>query len=338
MCKGERTAYRGSGDLPFVERFEDRKTVTGNNPTDASVTSEGGIGGSVKEHYWNWKDKPIVTTYEVLGEGKPILLLPSLSSVSSRSEMRGLAQRLSQKYQVVALDWVGFGDSSRLAIAHTPALYESFLRNFIQTIFSEPVVVVAAGHSAAYVMEIAAKAYHSSAPPWRWVVLVSPTWRGPLPTAMGEHRRFYRILQLLINLPIVGQLLYFLNTTRGFLKLMYGRHVFAEKQNITPDLIRQKWQTTKRRNARFASAAFVTGALDAVKKREAWFNLFQPLPIPVLMVIGEKMPHKSRAEVEVLAHFSGVQVHRMPGSLGLHEEYPEELAQGILPFLDKYLS
>lgn len=310
----------------------------GDNSADAIVAPKTGIGGDIREHHWNWKGRPITAAYEVLGEGKPVLLLPSLSSVSSRSEMQGLAERLSKKYQVFALDWVGFGESSRLAVTPTPALYESFLRNFVQTVFSQPIVVVAAGHSAAYVMEMAAKAHRSSTPPWRWVVLVSPTWRGPLPTAMGEHRRFYRILQALINLPVIGQFLYFLNTTPKFLRFMYKRHVFAQPENITRNLIQQKWQTTKCRNARFASAAFVTGGLDAVKKREEWFNLFQPLPIPVLMVIGEKMPPKSRAEVEVLAHFSGVQVHRMPGSLGLHEEYPEELAEGILPFLNKYLS
>ena len=77
---------------------------------------------------------------------------------------------------------------------------------------------------------------------------------------------------------------------------------------------------------------------DRVRSRQDWFNWFQPLPVPVMMVIGEEMPPKSRQEVEVLAHFSGVQVYRMPGALGLHEEYPEQLAAGILAFLEKYRS
>jgi pimeloyl-ACP methyl ester carboxylesterase len=309
-----------------------------NNSAVTTTVSPIGIGGSIREHHWTWKDKPITGIYEVLGDGKPILLLPALSSVSSRTEMRGLAQLLAQKYQVIAIDWVGFGESSRPQIAYTPALYEAFLRNFVQTVFSEPVVVVAAGHSAGYVMELANRARGSAIVPWRWVVLVSPTWRGPLPTAMGEHRRLYKVLQALIDLPLVGQVLYFLNTTRGFLKFMISRHVFADPKHLTDDVMRQKQQTTRQRGARFASAAFVTGALDAVRKRQDWFNWFQPLPVPVMMVIGEQMPPKSRAEVEVLAHFSGVQVHRMPGSLGLHEEYPDQLAEGMLPFLEKYWS
>jgi pimeloyl-ACP methyl ester carboxylesterase len=276
----------------------------------------------------------MTVVYEVLGTGKPILLLPALSTVSSRAEMRGLAEHLAHQYQVYAIDWVGFGDSSHPAIEYTPALMETCLRSFVQTVFSEPVVVVAAGHAAGYVMELAQR----QPIPWQWVVLVCPTWRGPLPTFMGDHRWAYRLLQRLIQLPILGQALYTLNTRPGFLKWMMQRHVFVEPERITPDLLRQKWGMTQQPNSRFASAAFVTGALDRVKDSEQWFNWFQPLPLPVMIVIGEEMPPRSRQEVEILAHFTGVQVHRMPGSLGLHEEYPAQLAEGILPFLEKYLS
>jgi pimeloyl-ACP methyl ester carboxylesterase len=305
-----------------------------NIPAAESTASPFSIGGSVRNHSWSWKGKPMTTVYEVLGEGKPILLLPSLSTVSSRLEMRGLAEILAHKYQVFVLDWVGFGESSRPAIAFTPAVLEACLRDFVRTVFQEPVVVIAAGHAAGYVMELAQR----QPVPWKWIVLVAPTWRGPLPTMMGNRRWIYRLLQKLINLPILGQFLYSLNTKPKFLKLMYRRHVFVEEKNLTPDFIQRKWQITQERGARFGPAAFVTGGLDLVKKREEWFNWFQSRLVPVMIVIGENMPPKSRQEVEILAHFFGVQVYRMPGSLGLHEEYPEQLAEGILPFLEKYLS
>ncbi len=292
------------------------------------------LSGSIGEHDWTWKGKPVTLVYEVYGKGKPILLLPAPSTVSSRSEMRELATLLCHKYQVFVLDWVGFGDSSRPAIAYTPAVFEACLRDFVQKRFKEPIVVVAAGHSAGYVVELA----HKNKSLWSWAVLVAPTWRGPLPTAMGENRRVYKLLQSLVNLPILGQFLYFLNTTSGFLKTMYCRHVFTDTSKVTKDFMRYKQKIARRRGGRFASAAFVTGSLDAVKNQEAWLSLFQPIPIPVMMAIGEQTPPKSRQEMEVVAHFSAVQVHRMPGSLGMHEEFPEELAAGILPFLDKYLS
>lgn len=300
----------------------------------ANPTTLLSIGGTLQEYHWRWKGKPVTIAYEVLGEGQPILLLPALSSVSTRAEMRELAELLSHKYQAIVVDWPGFGESERRAFNYSPALLQSFLSEFVQALFSEPVVVIAAGHAAGYVMQMAQR----RPAPWSWVVLTAPTWRGPLPTAMGEHRGVYRFLKSLIYSPILGQILYLLNTLPPFLRLMYRRHVYADRKNITRSLMRQKGRAAHRRNARFASATFVTGGLDTIRDREEWLSLFQPLPVPVLMAIGEQMPPKSRAEVEILAHFSSAQVYRMPGSLGLHEEYPRVLADGILPFLDKYLS
>jgi pimeloyl-ACP methyl ester carboxylesterase len=306
------------------------------------MTSTGNTSSSViREFQWSWQKKPVTVVYETFGEGKPILLLPAFSSVSSRSEMYGLAEQLAQYYQVVIPDWVGFGQSSRPGFDYRPALYHNFLKEFVRSVFTEPVVVIAAGHAAGYAMQMVAGAERGAVLPVSWIVLVAPTWRGPLPTAMGDRRKLYGVLRFLVRLPLLGQFLYWLNTTPAFLRWMYRRHVFADPNRLTPELMQEKWRTTQKRGARFASAAFVTGGLDPVHRRKHFFDYFQPpLAVPVLVVIGEQTPPKSLEEMELLVHFSGVglQVYRMPGSLGLHEEYPEKLATGILPFLKKYLS
>ncbi len=300
---------------------------------NSSTVSHSGLGGVVRTYQWNWKNRPVTVVYEVLGEGSPILLLPAFSSVSSREEMRGVAQLLEPYFQVVVPDWVGFGESSRLSFQYDSRIYHKFLNNFVAQVFNEPVVVIAAGHAAGYVMQMASR----EPAPWSWVVLVAPTWRGPLPT-MGDRPKLYGLIRAIVRTPILGQFLYLLNTTRPFLKWMYQRHVYGDRKNVTRDLIRQKQKSTQKRGARFASVAFVTGALDPIHKRAEFFDYFQPLPVPTLMVIGEQTPPKSREEMEVVAHFSQVQSFRMPGALGLHEEYPEQLVEGILPFLKKYLS
>ncbi len=292
------------------------------------------LGGEVREFRWSWKKRPVSVVYEVIGTGHPLLLLPAFSSVSTRLEMAELARLLAAEYQVFVLDWPGFGQSARPAIAYSPAVYRTLLKDFVRSTFEQPVVVIAAGHAAGYVMELAQR----QPIPWSWVVLTAPTWRGPFPTAFGDNRWLYDLLYRFIQFPIIGHLLYALNTFPPFLRLMMRRHVFVEPQHITRNLMQQKWRTTQRRGARFASAAFVTGNLDLIRTQEEWLSWFQPLPVPTMIVIGEEMPPRSRAEVEVLAHFSAVQVYRMPGSLGLHEEYPKQLAEGILPFLGKYLS
>jgi pimeloyl-ACP methyl ester carboxylesterase len=292
------------------------------------------MGVNRYEFLWSWKGKPVRIAYDVSGEGPPLLLLPAFSTVSSRTEMRGLAEQLAAEFQVVTVDWPGFGESDRPAVEYKPALYHAFLRDFVRSVFSQPVVAIAAGHAAGYVMHLA----QQDPSPWLYVILAAPTWRGPLPTMMGGQRWFFKLIRQIVGLPILGQFLYFLNTLPWFLRWMYGRHVYAKPEHITRDLIREKWRITQKRRARFASVAFVTGGLDPVRSRNEFIDYFQPLPVPVLMAIGEQTPPKSREEMEVVVHFSGVQVYRLPGSLGLHEEYADELVHGILPFLSKFLS
>jgi pimeloyl-ACP methyl ester carboxylesterase len=293
------------------------------------------IENSAQIYDWRWEKQAISIAYEVMGTGSPILLLPALSTISSRDELRELGKLLSTNHKVYILDWVGFGESDRPNIKYEPKVFRGLLRSFVRETFSEPVVVMAAGHTAGYVMDLVAEAPS----PWSWVVLLAPTWRGPLPSMMGDgKKKRYRAIQGLINLPIIGQFLYWLNTTNGFLRFMMTRHVYANPANITPEVLRSKRTITQAKGARFASAAFVTGALDGVRSSEDWLKYFQPLRLPVLMVIGEQMPPKSRKEDEIVANFSGVQVVRTPGSLSLHEEYPEIVFAEISPFLEKYLS
>ncbi|PMB52578.1 alpha/beta hydrolase [Fischerella thermalis CCMEE 5201] len=287
-----------------------------------------GIGGVVKAISWNWKNQQLQIVYETIGSGSPLLLLPAFSTVSTREEMSGIAKLLAPYFQVIAVDWPGFGDSSRLPVNYEPAIYEQFLEYFVTSVFDVPITVVAAGHSAAYVLKLAQK--NSSV--FSRLVLVAPTWRGPLPT-MGVDRQFAGVFREIVRSPIVGQALYKLNTVPSFLSFMYRRHVYVDAAKLTPSFIEHKWQNTQQPGARFAPAAFVTGNLDAVHNQADFLTLAQNLSVPLMVVIGESSPSKSRADMDALAALSGVQTAVLPGSLGMHEEYPEAVAEAILPFL-----
>jgi pimeloyl-ACP methyl ester carboxylesterase len=114
---------------------------------------------------------------------------------------------------------------------------------------------------------------------------------------------------------------------------MYRRHVFTDAAKITPSFIEKKWQTTQQPGARFASAAFVTGNLDAVHEQSDFLELVQSLTVPLMVVVGESSSPKSREEMNALVALPGVRSVVIPGSLGLHEEYPAVVLEAVQDFL-----
>lgn len=166
------------------------------------------FGREVKEYLWNWQGQQLQIVYETLGQGTPVLLLPAFSTVSTRGEMAKLAELLSAQFQAVAVDWPGFGQSTRLPLDYQPALYHQFLQDFVKGIFNTPVTVVAAGHAAGYVMQLA----NAQPSVFSKIVLAAPTWRGPL-RVMGVKPQVAGTVRQAVRSPVLGQALYKLNTT-----------------------------------------------------------------------------------------------------------------------------
>ncbi|MBD2258368.1 hypothetical protein [Pseudanabaena sp. FACHB-2040] len=52
------------------------------------------LGGTVKTYSWDWQGKTLEVIYETVGEGPTVLLLPALSTVSTRAELAVMAQDL----------------------------------------------------------------------------------------------------------------------------------------------------------------------------------------------------------------------------------------------------
>jgi pimeloyl-ACP methyl ester carboxylesterase len=286
------------------------------------------LGGTVCQYTWTWQGQSIAVRYEILGQGAPVLLLPAMSTVSTREEMVGIAKALSAHFQVTTLDWPGFGESDRSALAYSPALYRQFLQDFVQAVYGQPAIAIAAGHAAGYVMQLA----QQQPTPWSRIILIAPTWRGPLRT-MGANPRLADFVKQMIRTPLLGQFLYKLNTRPAFLRWMYQRHVYVEPTHLTPELLAHKYQMTQQSGARFAPAAFVTGALDPAQSREEFLGWFRSQLIPILAILPEQAPPKSKAEMEMLASLPEVKIQRLPGTLGMHEEFAERVSQVVLPFL-----
>ncbi len=117
---------------------------------------------------WSWQGREVGLGLDEAGEGPLVVLLPALSSISSRGEMRPLMERLARDFRVVAVDWPGFGTQPRPPMHWTPDALSAFVQYLFQSLITEPVPrVVAAGHAATYVL------HTRLVIPVRWIVSFS---------------------------------------------------------------------------------------------------------------------------------------------------------------------
>ena len=279
---------------------------------------------------WNWRGKTIRLGADASGNGPKVLLLPALSSISTRREMRPLQERLAARYSTLAVDWPGFGEAARPQVDWTPDAYADFLAFVLSSVMPHPHAIIAAGHAATYVLKHAASA---SEPPAR-LVLVAPTWRGPLPTMAGGYRPFFDRLCRLVDVPALGPLVYRLNVNRLVVRYMGAGHVYSDPAFLNEERLGQKLAVVRAKGARFASVRFVTGRLDPLASREPFLDAARRAGAPILLVYGADTPPKSRAEMEALAAVPGVRTARLPrGKLSVHEEFPDATLNAIEPFL-----
>lgn len=269
--------------------------------------------------------RPCPTPVDVLGQGPAALLLPALSTISARAEMHGLAEALADEYRCLVPDWPGFGERARQRLPLDPATLHAFLDALVAALPGPYALGIAAGHAAGYL--VAAAARHPGL--FGRLVLVAPTWRGPLPTAMPGRRSLHGRIRRAIETPLLGDALYRLNVSPPIIARMMRAHVYADPERVTPALIRAKHAVTRQRNGRFGTAAFVTGGLDPVASREAFLALFGLGLPPVQVLRPERAPPRSGAEMDALAASGRVHTVVVPGALSAHEEHPASVAAAI---------
>jgi pimeloyl-ACP methyl ester carboxylesterase len=281
---------------------------------------------------WSWQGKTVGVGVTRLGTGPLVLMLPALSSISTRGEMRPLQQRLAAEFTTAAIDWPGFGDQARPAVAWHPDAYRGFLADLLSQVPERPFATIAAGHAAGYCLAAAAERPGSTGR----LCLMAPTWRGPLPTMMGKRHRAFATICRVGDWPVAGPLLYRLNVNRFMVRMMALGHVYRDPDAVPDSLLREKLAVTRATGARHASIRFVAGELDPMHSRDEFLSAAKQVTDPILMVYGADTPVKSKAEMEQLSRLPNVHTANLPaGKLGIHEEFADAVASEVRAFLHR---
>ena len=96
--------------------------------------------------------------YHEAGRGRPLLFVHNLGLGASSYEWARVYPAFAADWRVVALDLVGYGESSRPDVAFEAADYVRMLAEFIRAMdWSEPPIVVASGLGAGFCVQLAAQ-------------------------------------------------------------------------------------------------------------------------------------------------------------------------------------
>jgi pimeloyl-ACP methyl ester carboxylesterase len=244
--------------------------------------------------------------------------------------MRPLQERLAREYSTFSIDWPGFGDEARPQIDWAPEAYAAFVSFLLASVVRQAHAIIAAGHAAGYVLKHAAGAPQVATR----LVLIAPTWRGPLPTMIGEHRPVFDRLCRVVDLPVLGPLIYRLNVNSFVVRRMSAGHVYTDPAYLRGERLHEKLAVVRANGARFASVRFVSGRLDPLASREEFLECARNVITPILVIYGSDTPQKSPKEIEALAAIPSIRSVRLPrGKLSVHEEFADVTAEAITPFL-----
>ncbi len=283
-----------------------------------------------QEIIWKCDGRAVTIGIDRAGTGPTVVLLPALSSISTRREMLPLQARLAGSFSTIAVDWPGFGELAKPFVDWRPEIYQAYVDYLFSELVRAPFAIIAAGHGAGYMLKYLA---HHPRPPAK-LVLLSPTWRGPLPTMLGGNRPIFARIARAFDPPLQGALLYRMNVNRLVVGMMARGHVYADPRWLNGARLTEKLAVTRAPGARHGSARFVTGYLDPFRSRHEATEAAQRVVAPMLVVFADTSPPKSRLEMEALAALPNVETVRLPhGKLSFYEEFPEATAAAIGRFL-----
>jgi pimeloyl-ACP methyl ester carboxylesterase len=242
-----------------------------------------------------------------------LVLLHGINAAASSHEWAKVVEPLAEEYHVVAPDLPGFGRSDRPPLTYSAALYETFVRDFLDDVVENP-VVVAASLTGAYAASVAENVDASR------YVLVCPT-----ATTIPGKRVWLRTL---VRSPVVGETLYNLVVSEASIRYFHDDHGYHDVANLDDDTVAYEWQTAHQPGARFAPASFVSGHLDSeVDLADA----LAKVDVPVTLVWGQEAEMPPLSTGRDLAEDADVRLVSIGGSaLVPYAERPREFVDVVL--------
>ena len=206
--------------------------------------------------YYEWRFGKI--RYIKKGSGSPVLLLHDLTPGSSSYEFSAIIDELAEKHEVYAIDFLGYGLSDKPNITYTNYLYVQSVIDFIKVIIGRKTSIIATGDAA----PIGIMACHNDGEVIDKILLLNPQSINKLNQIPNKQTR---LLKFLIDTPILGTLLYNIQTTKESFKKVFLEEYFEESVNVKEEMLISYVEASHLPdfNAKFSFASFTGRYMNA---------------------------------------------------------------------------
>lgn len=191
--------------------------------------------GCSENNYYEWRFGKI--RYIKKGSGTPLLLVHDLTAGSSCYEYSKLMENLSKKYEVYALDLLGYGLSDKPNMTYTNYLYVQILTDFVKNVIGKKADIIASGDSA----PVVSMACHNDPEVFNHLIFINPQSLFQLNQIPSRQTK---ALKFLIEFPILGTFVYNILTTKSSFRQAFQTEYFNNPVNIREEDILAYWESS----------------------------------------------------------------------------------------------
>jgi len=196
---------------------------------------------NAEDNYYEWRFGKI--HYQKFGSGKPLLLIHDMTAISSAYEWNRIIKHLSKTNTVYAIDLLGCGLSEKPNLTYTNYLYVQLITDFIKHIIGEKSDVIATGASSSFVLMACANSEELI----DQIIMVNPeniSKLAKIPTKRTKTLRF------IINLPIIGTLLYNILNTKWNIENIFKTEYFHDPFKVDEAILKTYYESSHIQNMR----------------------------------------------------------------------------------------
>lgn len=270
-------------------------------------------------HYYEWRFGNIFYTKQ--GDGKPILLIHDLNTMSSGYEWNKLVNHLAKTNTVYVIDLPGCGRSQKPNITYTNYLYVQMVTDFIKQIIGEKTDVISNGLSSSFIL----MACHNDDTIIDKIVMVSPHSFTSLNKMPGRNTK---ILKMLINTPIIGTFVYNILFSRKNITALYEKEYFYDSNKVSEYMTNLYYESAHTDNG---AAKYL---FSSIKGRYINTNIthgLKNLQNSIFIINGdERIEDINSAAVQYREYLPAIEIINIDKSLLVpHMEQPEEFFKQI---------